>query len=101
MRSADESPFDNIENAQEYIRLLVDAVLEAKEEIELSVRQADQTNTNRRLEALRLVQYKLDRLEQHLRICGRALNDLRSLRRLLQEEREDSQAIDLPPAANQ
>jgi len=101
LRSADESPFDNIENAQEYIRLLVDAVLEAKEEIELSVRQADQTNTNRRLEALRLVQYKLDRLEQHLRICGRALNDLRSLRRLLQEEREDSQAIDLPPAANQ
>ena len=42
----------------------------------------------RRERALRLVSYKLSQLGQHLATSGRLLNDLRTLRRLLQDERE-------------
>lgn len=82
-----ETPFDNIENAQDYIRLLIEAVMEAKREVESSLSPDANGNHARSLEALRLVQYKLDRLEHHLNASGRALNDLRSMRRLLLEER--------------
>jgi hypothetical protein len=36
---------------------------------------------------LQIVQFKLDKLEQHLQASSRLLNDLRTLRRLLLEER--------------
>jgi hypothetical protein len=41
----------------------------------------------RRIEALQIVQFKLDKLEHHLKTSSRLLNDLRTLRRLLLEER--------------
>jgi hypothetical protein len=41
------------------------------------------------LQALRLVDYKLHRLEHHLTVSGRMLNDLRRLRRLLLDEASD------------
>ena len=46
-------------------------------------------NFLRRLEALRLVSFKLDKLEQHVKSGRRLLNDLRTLRRLLLDEREE------------
>jgi len=82
-----ETPFDTVENAQEYVRLLLEAVMEAKHDIESDVSTAVETQLERREQALRLVRYKLEKLEQHLKASGRALNDLRSLRRLLLEER--------------
>jgi hypothetical protein len=45
------------------------------------------------LQALRLVQYKLEKLEQYLRSSSRSLNDLRTLRRLLLEERSEAAAV--------
>jgi hypothetical protein len=42
------------------------------------------------------VEYKLHRLEHHLTISGRMLNDLRRLRRLLLDEASD---LSWPPAA--
>jgi len=42
------------------------------------------------LQALRLVLYKLEKLEQHIRASRRLLNDLRTLRRLLLDERADA-----------
>jgi len=42
------------------------------------------------LEALRLVSFKLDKLEQHVKNSCRLLNDLRTLRRLLLDERGPS-----------
>jgi hypothetical protein len=44
---------------------------------------APRETAGRRLDALRLVDYKLTQLEHHLMTAGRLLNDLRALRRLL------------------
>jgi hypothetical protein len=41
------------------------------------------------VEALQVVQLKLDKLEQHLKASSRLLNDLRSLQRLLLDERPE------------
>ncbi len=89
-----QTPFDSIESAHDYVRLLAEALREAKQEIEEDITAA-KPKTERHLEALRLVQYKLDRLDQHLRNSSRVLNDLRSLRRLLLEER-----FELAPAGD-
>lgn len=82
-----ETPFDSIENAQQYIKLLVETVSEARRDIEDDISSAEQSGLTRRLEALRIVQFKLDKLSHHLTATGRNLNDLRTLRRLLLEER--------------
>jgi len=81
-----QTPFDSVESAHDYVRLLAEAIREAKQEIENDI-TVEKPKSDRHLEALRLVQYKLDRLDQHLRGTSRVLNDLRSLRRLLLEER--------------
>jgi hypothetical protein len=95
-----QTPFDSVENAQQYVRLLVEAIAEAKGEITADLVTAAQARTQRRLEALQIVQFKLDKLEHHLKTSGRLLNDLRSLRRLLLEERlEPAPTAGRTPAA--
>jgi len=85
-----QSPFDSVENAHDYVRLLVEAIVEAKSEIAADLETAAPAQPERRVEALRLVQFKLDKLEKHLESSSRLLNDLRTLRRLLFDERPDS-----------
>jgi len=81
------APFDSIENAQDYVRLLLEAIVDAKTEINEDLITAEAAQSERRIEALQVVQFKLEKLEQHLRTSGRMLNDLRTLRRLLLDER--------------
>src|SRR5262245_57200146 len=82
-----ETPFDSIEGAQEYVGLLSEAMAEARAGIEEDIAVARGEEAPRRLEALQLVTYKLERLQQHLVASRRILNDLRTLRRLLLSER--------------
>ena len=83
-----ETPFDSIEGAQEYVTLLAEALDEAQRSIERDAVVAGETSgTERRVEALRLVSYKLNQLRVHLSSSRRILNDLRTLRRLLLSER--------------
>ena len=77
------TPFDSLESAHEYIGLLCESLKEARRDIEEDIDSAAGGEAARRLEALRLVSYKLDRLEGHLENSRRILNDLRMLRRLL------------------
>ncbi len=88
MSSRPETPFDSIENAQDYLRLLLEAVADARNDIATDLAAAEQATSDRRVEALRLVQFKMEKLEQLLRSSSRVLNDLRTLRRLLLQERE-------------
>lgn len=81
-----ETPFDNIEGAQEYLALLTQAVDEARQNADADI-LGEGESKSRRLDALRLVVYKLEKLEQHIKLSRRLLNDLRSLRRLLLDER--------------
>jgi len=83
------TPFDTIESAQEFLVLLREAVDDAKGNAQADILGETNTGAGRRLDALRLVSYKLEKLEQHLKASGRLLNDLRTLRRLLLEERSE------------
>jgi hypothetical protein len=67
----------------------VETIVEAKSEIATDIDAAIAANPDRRVEALRVVQFKLDKLEQHLKTSSRLLNDLRTLRRLLFDERPE------------
>ncbi|MGA7293277.1 MAG: hypothetical protein WBW53_22570 [Terriglobales bacterium] len=87
--NAPETPFDSVENAQQYIRLLAEAIAEAKTEIAADLVAGTKSGLDRRVQALQIVKFKLDKLEHHLKTSGRLLNDLRTLRRLLLEERAE------------
>jgi hypothetical protein len=88
-----ETPFDNIESAHEYLGLLVKAVEEARQTAEGDLAAAGATSA-RHLDAVRLAVYKLEKLEQHMKISRRLLNDLRTLRRLLLEERTATASVE-------
>ena len=83
-----ETPFDNIESSHEYVSLLAEAVEVALSEVEADIAvAAGEAGAERRKEALQLVAFKLNKLSGHMTASRRILNDLRSLRRLLLEER--------------
>ncbi len=89
-----ETPFDNIESAQEYLTLLSQALEEARQTAEADILGEANAQVLRRRDALRLVLYKLERLERHIKVSRRLLNDLRTLRRLLLEERAEAVAFE-------
>ncbi len=82
-----ESPFDSIEGAHEYLGLLAEAIDEARLNAVTDIEAAVKGKSRRHLDALRLVSYNLEKLEQHIKISRRLLNDLRTMRRLLLDER--------------
>jgi formiminotetrahydrofolate cyclodeaminase len=81
------NPFDSIESAQEFVELLAEAIEEARQEVETDITQAGTASEDRRKQALQLVSYNLSRLSAHIATSRRILNDLRTLRRLLLQER--------------
>jgi hypothetical protein len=86
----DRNPFDSIESAQEYLRLLAEAVKDAQVAFDKDVAHTtplDERSRTRRLEATQLVTYKLTQLTDHINASCSVLNDLRTLRRLLLGER--------------
>ena len=82
-----ETPFDSIEGSHEYVRMLSEAVDEARRDVEAEVASAEKDRADRRKEALLLVSYNLAKLNLHITSSRRILNDLRTLRRLLLAER--------------
>jgi hypothetical protein len=82
-----ETPFDSIEGSHEYVVLLAEAIAEARRDVEADIAQAVSEGADRRKEALLLVSYNLARLESNIASSRRILNDLRTLRRLLLDER--------------
>jgi hypothetical protein len=83
-----QTPFDNIESSHQYVALLVEAIEEARREVEDEIALAMREGPERRKEALQIVAYNLAKLSFHTKASGRILNDLRTLRRLLLAERE-------------
>jgi hypothetical protein len=85
--------FDSIEEAQEYIRLLREVVVETRGIVQEDLAEPIVDESARRVDALRLVDHKLEQLHQHLVTSGRLLNDLRTLRRALYRERESASLV--------
>ncbi|HTV65991.1 MAG TPA: hypothetical protein VMD98_10310 [Bryocella sp.] len=82
-----DNPFASIEDAKEYLTLLTQTVFETKLEIAADLESESDGISPRRTDALKLALYTLTRLEFHMGRSQRILNDLRTLRRLLFEER--------------
>ena len=83
-----ETPFDSIEGSHEYVSLLAEAIEEARKEVDADITVAGAEQADRRKEALQLVNYNLAKLSLHITTSRRILNDLRTLRRLLLDERQ-------------
>jgi len=78
------SPFDTLESAYGFIGLLREAVDEEAAAILDEITLAQTTpGAERRLDALRLVDHKLNGLRKHVLASHVLLNDLRMLKRLL------------------
>ena len=82
-----ETPFDSIESSHQYVALLAQAIEEARADVTSDIALAIADRADRRREALQLVLYNLSKLEMHMSASRRILNDLRTLRRLLLDER--------------
>lgn len=89
-RLQSDDPFDSIESAHSFLILLRETVSEARRELETDLQRASDPDASRRLDALRMAAYNVEKLEFHLNRSSRLLNDLRSLRRLLFDERRNA-----------
>jgi hypothetical protein len=91
-----EVTFGSIEGAAEYLGLLLESVNEARVDLEAETALASATGAERRQQAIQLASYKLSQLKMHLSTSHRILNDLRTLRRLLFDERQTGQPTTEP-----
>jgi hypothetical protein len=82
------TPFDTIESAHDYIDLLLEAIEETRRDVGSEIRMSTGPDRERRAEALQLVALNLNKLSCHITKSRRILNDLRTLRRLLLDERK-------------
>ena len=85
-------PFESIESAHEFVALLEESIHEAADEIREHLRDAEAEHDERQMRALNLALFKLTQLATQMHKSRRALNDLRSIRRLLFTQRELDEA---------
>ena len=91
------APFESLESAYEYLGLLREALDDAHGSILDDIANAGKERAARRLDALHLVEHKLNKLRQHLLASLVLLNDLRTLRRLLLGQRAGAATEDDQP----
>jgi hypothetical protein len=80
----ENTPFESIESAQQYVALLAEQVDEVKASVAADIRNAPGSWSPRRMDAMKLADYKLMQLARHLSATRRLLKDLRSVQRLLE-----------------
>jgi hypothetical protein len=91
---ARDTPFDSVESAYEFVGLLRESIDEAYAEIQDDTETAAAQGAERRVQALRLVDLKLNQLRHHTLASLILLNDLRRLRRLLLGERSAGRPVE-------
>ena len=87
MRYGPETPFDSIESAEQFVKLLIEAIEESRRDLDAEIALADGNRSGRSKKALQLVSANLAKLSQYMTTSHRVLNHLRTLRRLLLQER--------------
>ena len=65
-----DTPFDDIESAHEYVRFLAEALDEARSHVDEEIRSATAAGLDRHVQALRLADYKLTQLREHIVISA-------------------------------
>jgi hypothetical protein len=82
-----ETPFDNIESAEQFVELLIEAIEESRRGVNADIALSEGDRSGRSKKALQLVSANLAKLSHAMTTRRRILNHLRTLRRLLLEER--------------
>jgi F0F1-type ATP synthase membrane subunit b/b' len=70
------------------VELLIEAIEESRADVEADIARAESNLSERQKQALQLVSDTLAKLNDHMTTSRRILNDLRTLRRMLLEERQ-------------
>jgi hypothetical protein len=83
-----ETPFDNIESAEQFVELLIEAINESRRDVDADIALSQSDRSERSKKALQLVSANLAKLGQAMTTSRRILNHLRTLRRLLLQERQ-------------
>jgi len=88
--SSDETVrcFDSIESAQDFMKVLADTILDSMKDLNADQQAAVQDDEPRRAQAIELAIYKLKTLNCHILKSRIILNDLRTIRRLILNERQ-------------
>lgn len=82
-----EGPFDSIESAHALMDLLAETILDSIKDLNRDHQIALEEAQERRARAIELTIYKLKTLNSHIHKSRLLLNDLRTLRRLILNER--------------
>ena len=82
-----ETPFDNIESAEQFVELLIEAIEESRLDVDADIALSEGNRSGRGKKALQLVSANLGKLTQCMTRSRRILSRLRTLRRLLLQER--------------
>jgi hypothetical protein len=82
-----ETPFDNIESAEQFVELLIEAIEESRRDVDADIALSEGKRSGRSKKALQLISANLAKLSQYMTTSRRILNRLRTLRRLLLQER--------------
>lgn len=88
-----ERPFESIESAHEYMHILALTILEVMSELKTDRDRALQEGQLRRAQAIDLAMFKLKTLGCYVFKSRRMLNDLRTLRRLILNERASVESV--------
>jgi len=83
-----ETPFDNIESAEQFVELLIEAIEESKRAVDADIALAEGDRLGRSKKALQLVSTNLTKLSHYMTRSRQILNRLKTLRRLLLQERQ-------------
>ncbi len=83
-----EGSFDSIESAHDFMDVLAKTILEAMKELNRELEPARGEDDERRAQAIELARFKLKMLCCYVHKSRRTLNDLRTIRRLIQGERK-------------
>src|SRR5437763_12203039 len=93
MMSADETVrcFDSIESAQDFMKVLAETILDSMKDLNHDQHAATQEGQLRQAQAIELAIFKLKKLGCHVHKSRIILNDLRTVRRLILNERQPKQ----------
>ncbi|HLY16400.1 MAG TPA: hypothetical protein VKR61_04215 [Bryobacteraceae bacterium] len=80
--------FDSIESAQDFMKVLAETILDSMKDLNRDQQSALQDGQARQAQAIGLAMFKLKTLNCHVHKSRIILNDLRTIRRLIFNERQ-------------
>ena len=90
---ANEQPFDSIESAHDFMNILAETIMDAIKDLHRDHEVAVRNGWTRPAQAIELAIFKAKTLGCHVHKSRRTLNDLRTIRRLILNERMSPESV--------